>query len=111
MLLKKNQKVKGQIGFDTIYYRKLIYEIYNRKDNSFFFRLLEREDKLLPKEKELIENLLDKETEITADESREKDLIWKQLSQKIQISVRTNRQRQIAIRSYAVAASVVFILH
>lgn len=79
------------------------------KITAFFFRLLEREDKLLPKEKELIENLLDKETEITADESREKDLIWKQLSQKIQISVRTNRQRQIAIRSYAVAASVVFI--
>jgi ferric-dicitrate binding protein FerR (iron transport regulator) len=36
-------------------------------------------------------------------------LIWKQLSQKIQINVRAKRPRQIAIRSYAVAASVIFI--
>ena len=85
MMLKRTKKSKGQIGFDTIYYRKLIYEIYNRKDNGFFFRLLERENKLLPKEKELIQNLLDKESEITADESREKDLIWKQLSQKYKL--------------------------
>lgn len=87
----------------------LFMKFTTEKITAFFFRLLEREDKLLPKEKELIQNLLDKESEITADESREKDLIWKQLSQKIQINVRANRPRQIAIRSYAVAASVIFI--
>ncbi|PUB33606.1 hypothetical protein C8J95_103204 [Elizabethkingia sp. YR214] len=33
---KELKKLKDKLVFDTIYYRKLIYEIYNRKDNSFF---------------------------------------------------------------------------
>ncbi|CAM3384160.1 hypothetical protein ELOC111193_02165 [Elizabethkingia occulta] len=33
---KEPKRLKDKLVFDTIYYRKLIYEIYNRKDNSFF---------------------------------------------------------------------------
>ena len=33
---KERKSLKDKLVFDTIYYRKLIYEIYNRKDNGFF---------------------------------------------------------------------------
>lgn len=33
---KERKRLKDKLVFDTIYSRKLIYEIYNRKDNGFF---------------------------------------------------------------------------
>ncbi|WP_407478352.1 FecR family protein [Elizabethkingia meningoseptica] len=79
------------------------------KITAFFFRLLDKEGKLLPKENQLLQNLLNKESVIQADEAEEKELIWKQLSEKMQLSINTKNAKQRAIRSYAVAASVVFV--